>query len=98
MDALTLKQEEAKRRRQFGRTILEIRRYMMLSQAELAQLLGIQRTTLAYWETAKSFPQPRHMRAIMEAKTLPDVLREELRFIYESVPEEDTMTEEGAVL
>ena len=80
------KARETQRRLEFGHAILEYRRMMMLSQTELAQQIGIKRNTLSQWERAGAFPQPYHMRALMNAEKLAPDFKEDLKAIYESVP------------
>ncbi len=50
----------------FGEAILALRLEIGLTQAGLAQLLGISRRALGAWETGASYPSPGHLKHLIE--------------------------------
>jgi len=46
--------------------IRKLRKKLILTQAELAELLGVAPTTVYRWESGRSRPQPRHLRKLVE--------------------------------
>jgi transcriptional regulator with XRE-family HTH domain len=44
--------------------IIQVRRQRNLSQANLAERLGVTRTAISHWETARSKPSTKHLESI----------------------------------
>src|SRR3546814_15153242 len=56
----------------FGRAIRARRKAQRLTQAETAQLLGVQTQTVSQWELGSKSPQPRFYTKLVEFLDLPD--------------------------
>ena len=59
--------------------IKELRKKKCLSQCELAELLSVQRSTVAKWETGRTFPRTEQLPKLARALncTIDELLREE---------------------
>ena len=52
--------------RQTAGFVINVRRALTVTQAELAQLVGVQVSAVSLWENAKHRPHPRHWRRLRE--------------------------------
>lgn len=93
MTKVSRREREADSRKEFGTTLRAMRRTMMLTQAELAALIGVKRGTLAQWERGDTLPQPPHMRAIVAASRLPSEFVTELQACYLDTAWDDSQEE-----
>src|SRR4029450_3956468 len=50
----------------FGQAMLRLRTSIGLTQASLAELLGISRKAVSHWEVGDSYPAAAHLKAIIE--------------------------------
>ena len=50
-----------------GARIRRLRIWRVLTQAQLAERVGVSRTTVAMWETGAWQPTPEHVRAVARA-------------------------------
>jgi transcriptional regulator with XRE-family HTH domain len=49
----------------FGQAMLTLRTSIGLTQASLAELLGVSRKAIGRWETGDSYPKPSHLKALL---------------------------------
>ena len=54
-----------------GSIIYRKRAELSLSQSELAELIGVTRTEIWFWETDKRKPYPKNIRALSSALGIP---------------------------
>jgi transcriptional regulator with XRE-family HTH domain len=48
-------------------TLRELRELAILTQAELAQKIGVSTTSISHWETGSKRPRPTHIRKLAAA-------------------------------
>ncbi len=77
------KQKRSRRKWDFSQSLLQARRLMHLTQAEMADMLHVPRSTYAEWERAYTMPWPVTFRALLQNEKLSDAAKEELQDAYE---------------
>src|SRR5579864_6103676 len=74
---ILMKTVQSERDYAYGAAILTLRTNIGLTQAELADHLGITRLAVGKWETGNAYPKPEHLKALIELAVLHQALSTE---------------------